>query len=49
MQRTRAFARLLNRPERKWLPCFYVRIFVVNEIKLTVARETHERLHLSEL
>jgi hypothetical protein len=48
VRKTRAFARSLDCPERKRLPCFKVRIFVVNEIKVTVVRETCKRLSVSE-
>ena len=49
MRKTRAFARLLNRPKRKRLARFQVRILVVNKIKVTVVRETRGRFLFSEL
>ncbi len=44
----REIARLLNRPERKWLSCFKARIFVVNEVKPAFVTETGGRLVFSE-
>jgi len=40
--------RLLNRPEREWLPCFEAGILVINKIKPTVAIRNDVRFIFSE-
>jgi len=48
MRKTRAFARLLNRPQRERLACFQAGIPVVKKVKLTVETSAGKRYLFSE-